>query len=160
MTPEAKEVLSHLATLGVGGMIGSVILYFFLRSYLPSYFQEKAKNLATKEDIAGITHRIESVKNEYAKQLKEFEHQKTLLTEGFKNTLSREQEFARGVNAAVVDLTKKLAAGSQAMSWLAWNATQPTPLLAEKDFIAYETQMIAILSDLIGLQAAIAALDA
>lgn len=71
-----------------------------------------------------------------------------------------QHEFARTVNTAVVDLTKKLAAGSHVISWLSWNATQPEPSLAQKHFDSYETQMIVVLSDLVGLQAAVAALDA
>ncbi|WP_325309975.1 hypothetical protein [Longimicrobium sp.] len=40
-----------------------------LRLYLPGYIQEKAKNLATKEDVGDITRKIESVKVEYAGEL-------------------------------------------------------------------------------------------
>ncbi|MDB5984061.1 MAG: hypothetical protein JWQ69_5076 [Pseudomonas sp.] len=58
-------------TLAVNiSMIISIgILIWLLKYYLPNYAKEKAKNLATKEDIAGITDKIESVKTEYAKQL-------------------------------------------------------------------------------------------
>lgn len=40
-----------------------------LRHYLPSYFSEKGKNLATKEDIGEITHEIEGIRNEYSKNI-------------------------------------------------------------------------------------------
>ena len=40
-----------------------------LKSYLPSYFKEKGKNLATKEDIGVITHEIEEVKSQYSKDI-------------------------------------------------------------------------------------------
>jgi len=39
------------------------------RQYLPAYVKEKGKNLATREDIAGITREIESVKTDYTHQL-------------------------------------------------------------------------------------------
>ncbi|MCX6350250.1 MAG: chromosome partitioning protein ParA, partial [Bacteroidetes bacterium] len=39
-----------------------VILFLFLKNYLPSYFNEKGRNLATKEDIGTITKIVESVK--------------------------------------------------------------------------------------------------
>ncbi|EOW0803616.1 hypothetical protein ACN2MB_004657 [Vibrio parahaemolyticus] len=42
---------------------------FIFRKYLLSYANEKGKNLATKEDIEGITKKIEGVKHEYAIQL-------------------------------------------------------------------------------------------
>ena len=45
---------------------------FFIKNYFPSYFNEKGKNLATKEDIAEITNRIESVKSSYEKSLVKF----------------------------------------------------------------------------------------
>jgi len=39
-----------------------------------SYAQEKGKNLATKEDIADITRRVEEVKAEHARQAQALEH--------------------------------------------------------------------------------------
>lgn len=50
-----------LVSVIVGGLL--------IKNYLPGYIGEKAKNLATKEDIADITSKIEQVKAEYAKQL-------------------------------------------------------------------------------------------
>ena len=41
----------------------SVLGYVF-KFYMPSYFQEKGKNLATKEDVEEITKKVESVKAE------------------------------------------------------------------------------------------------
>jgi hypothetical protein len=37
---------------------------WMIKNYLPSYFSEKGKNLATKEDIEEITRKVESVKSE------------------------------------------------------------------------------------------------
>ena len=42
-----------------------IVSGFLLKNYLPSYFGEKGKNLATKEDIVEITDKIEGVKNQY-----------------------------------------------------------------------------------------------
>jgi hypothetical protein len=42
---------------------------FITNSFLPAYFRKKGENLATKEDIAIITNKIESVKHDYAEQL-------------------------------------------------------------------------------------------
>lgn len=51
------SVLS-MCVVVVGGLI--------LKSYLPSYMNEKGKNLATKEDISFITNEVERVKSLYA----------------------------------------------------------------------------------------------
>ena len=50
-----------LATLVIG--------YFLLKHYIPSFVAEKAKNLATKQDIGAITHEIESVKTLYTREI-------------------------------------------------------------------------------------------
>ncbi len=68
---EVKELISMLDNLGIGAIIGGTIIYFFIKSYIPSFLKEKAKNLATKEDIAGITDQVEAVKIGYAKILEE-----------------------------------------------------------------------------------------
>ena len=40
----------------------SVTISLILNKYLPSYFSEKGKNLATKEDIEEITSKVEKIK--------------------------------------------------------------------------------------------------
>ena len=51
----------------------NIILFFivsmFLYRYLPSYFGEKGKNLATKEDIGEITKKVEEVRQVYTSEL-------------------------------------------------------------------------------------------
>ena len=56
-------ILQILALLGLGG------LGWLIRYYLAPYSTEKGKNLATKQDIAEITGRIEGVKAEYDREL-------------------------------------------------------------------------------------------
>lgn len=41
------------------------LLGLFLKHYLPSYMEEKGKNLATKEDVAEITRKTEEVQAEF-----------------------------------------------------------------------------------------------
>ena len=47
----------------------SLLLFFLLKNYLPSYFNEKGKNLATKEDIGIITKTVEDIKLDNSSQL-------------------------------------------------------------------------------------------
>ncbi len=49
-------------------LILTILLGLLFSIYLPSYTKEKAKNLATKEDIAEITNKAESVRAEFSKE--------------------------------------------------------------------------------------------
>jgi hypothetical protein len=46
----------------VAAAVGLMVTGWFLLSYFPTYLAEKGKNLATKEDVAEITSKIEQVK--------------------------------------------------------------------------------------------------
>jgi hypothetical protein len=58
---EIEKIMSLLGSLGFGAVIGALAVYLLLKSFLPSYLSEKGKNLATKEDVASITDKVESV---------------------------------------------------------------------------------------------------
>ena len=60
-----------LAILNILSLVGMAVLAMLAKSYFPQYVSEKAKNLATKEDIAEITERIEGVKSSYAHSLEQ-----------------------------------------------------------------------------------------
>lgn len=51
-----------MSVLEVVYCVISFVLGLFLKEYLPTYAKEKAKNLATKEDIADITLSVERVR--------------------------------------------------------------------------------------------------
>ena len=60
----------ELITVGLaGGVVGGGIVGLFVRVFLPGYIAEKAKNLATKEDIAQITHQEEGARAVYAEKM-------------------------------------------------------------------------------------------
>lgn len=44
-------------------LVTFVIGYFFVKNLLPSYFSEKGKNIATKEDIEYITEKVKTVES-------------------------------------------------------------------------------------------------
>lgn len=49
-----------------------IALYLFIKNLLPSYFNKKGENLATKEDIAEITKLQEEVQAQFHKELEEY----------------------------------------------------------------------------------------
>lgn len=53
------------------GTVAALIVWGLAKHYLPGYLSEKGKNLATKEDIADITRRIEEVRHTYASLLED-----------------------------------------------------------------------------------------
>jgi len=58
------NILIELSVIGVG-----LVLFFATRIFLPSYFNEKGKNLATKEDVESITATVEKIKSEFIKDI-------------------------------------------------------------------------------------------
>ena len=72
-----------------------ILIPFFIKVYLPSYFTEKGKNLATKEDIKEITDKIESVKTYYTKEIEAYKKQLELL------------EKRQEISAQVIDLINR-----------------------------------------------------
>lgn len=73
-------------------------------NFLPKYFGRKGENLATKEDIADITSKIETVKHEYASQLESVKAELSakLSTYGFR--YEKEYEVLSELTALLVDL--------------------------------------------------------
>jgi hypothetical protein len=73
---DANVILDFIILLAVG------LVYFLLNKTIPSYFSEKGKNLATKQDIGDITDKIESVKKIYQSEIEEL-----------KSSLAKEREI-------------------------------------------------------------------
>jgi len=53
-------------------VVAIFLLGLFIKNHLPSYMDEKGKNLATKEDIADITRKTEEVQNEFREGFEQF----------------------------------------------------------------------------------------
>ncbi len=62
-------------TLNIATLCGIAITWAMIKYFPSNYIKEKAKNLATKEDISTITTEIESIKTEHQKQLEIFKSQ-------------------------------------------------------------------------------------
>ena len=58
-----------LIALNILVLLGMASLSVIGKKYFSNYVSEKAKNLATKEDISGITDQIENIKSGYAHSL-------------------------------------------------------------------------------------------
>jgi len=76
----------------VSVFLPTIILWLFLKFYFPNYLSEKAKNLATKEDIGEITQKVEEVKIVYAKQLEQLKSQHQLKLAALDRRLQAHQE--------------------------------------------------------------------
>ena len=61
--------MTAIVVLQVLVLLGIVALGLIIKFYLPSYVAKKGENLATKEDIAEITNKIEGVRAGYAHEL-------------------------------------------------------------------------------------------
>ena len=64
-------MIINIEGLAFFALIVGGIVCLFIKLYFPKYLNEKAKNLATKEDIKDITQQVESVKSTYAQLLEE-----------------------------------------------------------------------------------------
>jgi hypothetical protein len=80
-----------------------IIIIGILWIFLKSYYSEKGKNLATKEDIKEITDKIESVKLSYVKILEDYKHDLSL-----KNDLEK-----RLINSVLTDIYKLVTSSKE-----------------------------------------------
>ena len=55
--------------LSIASFAGFVAMWVFPRYFLPSYLNEKGKNVASKEDIAILTDLVERVKKDYTSEI-------------------------------------------------------------------------------------------
>jgi len=51
------------------------VLLSGIAAYLGAYLKQKGQNLASKEDIRGLTKQVEEVRNNYAKQLEDYKQE-------------------------------------------------------------------------------------
>ena len=74
MTPsEISNVVEEAIRQRLGLQWWGYLIWLFIQpasaAFLGSYFREKGRNTATKEDIANITRKVEEVKTEYVKDV-------------------------------------------------------------------------------------------
>lgn len=84
------ELLSICLAMAV--VVGCILSRMIVKHFLPSYLTEKGKNLATKEDIAAITHEVEEVKNQYAILIEQFKAKSQLRMAALDKRLQAHQD--------------------------------------------------------------------
>ena len=105
----SEEILKYLLS---GNLVVS-ITSLFLRFYLPPYLNKKGENLATKEDIADITKKIEEVKIEFACQT----HALIKRRETYEKIISGMRVFIEGHSVVEQEKNQMLEAYSIAWLW-------------------------------------------
>ncbi len=73
-----------LGSFSIGLATALMLVALIAKFYIPEYLKEKAKNLATKEDISEITEAIEKVRSQYNEKLQELIYQNNVQLEGLK----------------------------------------------------------------------------
>ncbi|SRR5258706_9428785 len=86
-------------------VFGLIVLYYTAKNLLPSYFNEKGKNLATKEDISNLTELVEAVKYTFTKETEYLKANLQFLTNIHGSLISEERN-------AIIDFNEKY------FSWL------------------------------------------
>lgn len=61
--------MEFISGLGIGALLATGLVWLLAGKFLPAYVIAKAQNVATKEDVAEITGKVESVKAQYAASL-------------------------------------------------------------------------------------------
>ncbi len=93
MTPEELNTFYKMIPgLGLGAIVTGLVAYLFIRFYLSVYLGEKAKNNATKEDIAGLTRLVEDVRTPYLASLEDLKGKHQLRMAAIDARLQAHQE--------------------------------------------------------------------
>jgi hypothetical protein len=85
-------LLELVGIFGLGAVVAACVGLLLVRHYLPAYLGEKGKNLATREDIAEITHEVERVRLQYASLLEELKTRNSLRMAALERRLQAHQE--------------------------------------------------------------------
>jgi hypothetical protein len=112
---DARAIYIAFGGLGVGVLATALVCYFSVRNYFAPYLNEKAKNLATREDIAGLTREVEAVRAEFNLIMEERRARHQLRLAGIDKRLEAHQEafslwrdlFRSMHSAGVNDETRK-----------------------------------------------------
>ena len=75
------------------------------------------------------------------------------------SSLARKAEVDKELRSAVAELTKHMASGVQAMSWLTWNAKNNSDGITDEDISQYNETISMVYNELVGFRVVVAALS-
>lgn len=128
---------ASLAGFGLGGAIAALVSALLLKQYLPSYFSEKGKNLATKEDIAAITREVEAVRHEYSTLVEELRAKHQLRMAALDRRLQAHQEAFTYWRKLVAGPEESDAAVQECQAWWEQNCVYLEPTVRHAFVVAY-----------------------
>jgi hypothetical protein len=140
MTVDEYRILySAFGGFGVGALVAGSIMFFLLRFYLSSYLGEKAKNLATKEDIAAITREVERVRVPYFALVEELKARHQLRLAAVDKRLQAHQEaFVRWLSLVAATHSDQVDAEAlKCQEWWGQNCIYLEPKVREGFVQAY-----------------------
>lgn len=130
-------ITSILSGLGIGAFVASFIAWLLIKNCLPSYLSEKGKNLATKEDVAQITRKVEEVRHEYASLVEKLRARQQLRMAAVDRRLQAHQEAFTHWRSL---FSNPLEAGSKVLACQAWwerNCLYLEPSVRQAFLVAY-----------------------
>ena len=74
-------------------------------------------------------------------------------------TRARQDTIEKETRLALADLTKKIAAGINAIAWVTWKAKNEPERFSENDLTTYDTTMKTLFPDIVGSRVTLAALS-
>ena len=109
--------MNLVGSFSLGALFAVGVFLLVIKYYFPTYFAEKGKNLATKEDIASITREVESVRHEYSALLEELRARHQLRTASLDRRLQAHQEAFTQWRALVTGIIESKNAIIACQSW-------------------------------------------
>jgi hypothetical protein len=93
MTPEELQAwFKYFAHAGGIALVTAAAVIFAIKHFFSSYITEKGKNVATREDIADITNKIEGIRTQYAVLVEELKARHQLRLAAIDRRLEVHQE--------------------------------------------------------------------
>ena len=89
---DLQAIRGLVGAFGLGAVVAAGVAFLVAKFYISSYLAEKGRNLATREDIAGITDNIESVRAQYATLIEELKARHQLRLAAVDRRLQAHQE--------------------------------------------------------------------
>lgn len=128
------------AALSIINFIILIVGGLILRGYLPSYFNEKGKNLATKEDIELITDKVEKVRSQY---ISDIERLKSSLEDEARRVEKRRDVYEKITDSLRIFITGHSSNQNQKDGFLnsystAWLWAPDEVLKALNDFLSLQ----------------------